>query len=150
MIDISGKEVLSRMAVASGFIRLDPSTVNEIRNHTVKKGDVLEVARTAGILAVKKTPELIPYCHHVPVESVNIDFSVKDEGIEARCRVMAHYRTGVEMEALSGVSVALLSIWDMVKYLEKDGTGNYPSTRITNILVEIKEKRNDKSQVSPL
>ncbi|MCL4330206.1 MAG: cyclic pyranopterin monophosphate synthase MoaC [Candidatus Thermoplasmatota archaeon] len=146
MIDISGKEVVLRTAVASGFIRLKGSTMSAIRDHSVKKGDVLEVARTAGMFAVKRTPETIPHCHNIPIESVRIDFVEKDDGIEARCRVSAHYRTGVEMEALNGVSVALLTIWDMTKYLEKDDTGNYPSTRMSDIVVELKEKSDDRSQ----
>ena len=145
LIDISGKEVVLRTAIASGFITLKDSTVSEIRNNSVKKGNVLEVARIAGMLAVKRTPDTIPYCHNIPIESVNFDFTVRDNGIRVKCKVSAHYRTGVEMEALNGVNVALLSIWDMTKYLEKDDTGNYPSTKMSDIVVELKEKSDDRS-----
>ena len=90
--------------------------------------------------AAKQTHLLIPHCHQIPLDMVNMSFEVSKESIEARCLVKTHARTGVEMEALVGVSTALNTIWDMVKYLEKDETGQYHSTRITDIKVVSKEK----------
>ena len=140
MVDISGKEVVHRMAEAVGRIKLQEQTLDAIRGGRVEKGDPLAVAEVACVLAVKRTPETIPLCHPVPITSVDADFSFGDGFIEARCRVSADYRTGVEMEALSGVTAALLTIWDMVKYLEKDEAGQYPQTVITDVRVTEKRK----------
>ncbi|WP_456328208.1 cyclic pyranopterin monophosphate synthase MoaC, partial [Archaeoglobus sp.] len=126
MVDISEKKEVVRIARAEGFIRLKKETIEAIKSGNVPKGDVLTTANIAGILAVKKTPEIIPMCHPIPITSVSIDFELSDEGIKAICTVKSVGKTGVEMEALTGVSVALLTIWDMVKALEKDETGNYP------------------------
>jgi cyclic pyranopterin phosphate synthase len=89
---------------------------------------------------VKKTPDIIPMCHNIPIDSVTTDFTMAEAYIEAHCRVDATYKTGVEMEALTGVTVALLTIWDMVKYIEKDENGQYPDTRISEIKVDRKTK----------
>jgi cyclic pyranopterin phosphate synthase len=140
MIDISGKETVHREAEASGVIRLRKTTVGAIREGRVKKGDPLQAAEIACVLAVKKTPELIPLCHPIPITSVNVEFEMGGDSIAARCQVSADYKTGVEMEALTGVTVALLTIWDMVKYLEKDERGQYPSTVITDVKIEEKRK----------
>lgn len=142
MADISGKKDVRRKAVAEGRIKLSDKSMLAIRNGTVKKGDALETARVAAILAVKNTPSIIPHCHPIPVQSVEMDFDMNGEGITCRCSVTATYRTGVEMEALTGTSAALLTIWDMVKYLEKDEKGQYPETAIEGIKVirKIKEQ----------
>jgi cyclic pyranopterin phosphate synthase len=140
MIDVGDKKVVPRRATAEGEIVLKRETIEEIRQGTVKKGDVLTVARTAGINAVKQTSSLIPMCHPIPLTFAGVDFDVQDEKIVCRCEVRADYKTGVEMEALVGASLALLTVWDMVKYLEKDEGGQYPHTRITNIVVTSKEK----------
>jgi cyclic pyranopterin phosphate synthase len=140
MIDVSGKEVVHREAEAIGRIVLRRATVEAIKAGKVKKGDPLSVAEVASILAVKRTPETIPLCHPIPITSVTTVFQLGVDRIEARCRVMADYKTGVEMEALAGVTAALLTIWDMVKYLEKDGEGQYPSTTINGIRVVEKRK----------
>jgi len=140
MIDVSGKEVVHREAEASGRINLKPETIEKIRSGEVKKGDPLPTAEIACILAVKKTPDIIPLCHPIPITSVDAEFRIADDHIEARCRVTADYKTGVEMEALTGVTAALLTIWDMVKYLEKDTDGQYPSTVITDVKVTEKRK----------
>jgi len=140
MIDIADKESVFRTAEAIGSITLKRETVQAIKAGRVKKGDPLAVAEIACIQAVKKTPELIPMCHQIPISSVNASFSLGEEHIEARCRVSATYKTGVEMEALTGVSVALLTIWDMVKYLEKDAEGQYPVTVISGVRVVEKRK----------
>lgn len=140
MVDIGEKEMVRRKAVASGRIVLGKMSIDAIGSGTVKKGDVLEAAKIAAIQAVKSTPDIVPYCHPIPVESIKVDFKVAEGSIVCEVEVIAHYKTGVEMEALTGVSAALLTIWDMVKYLEKDGKGQYPSTRIADIEVVTKEK----------
>ena len=140
MVDVSGKEVVHRVATATGRIYLRRETVDAVREGRIRKGDPLTVAEVASIQAVKKTPDLIPLCHNLPIGSVDTSFKIGDTYIEARCKVTAVYRTGVEMEALTGVTVALLNIWDMVKYLEKDEEGQYPDTRITDVKVTEKWK----------
>ncbi len=135
MVDVTEKREVVRVAKAEGFIRLRRETVKAIRENRTPKGDVLSVSNVAGILAVKKTPELIPMCHPIPITSVSLDFEIADEGVKVVCTVKSVGKTGVEMEALTGVSVALLTIWDMVKALEKDESGNYPHTRIEYVRV---------------
>jgi cyclic pyranopterin phosphate synthase len=141
MVDISGKSDVVREAVVSGRITLKSSTVERIKSGTTKKGDVLACAETAAILAVKRTPEVIPLCHPIPIEGITVDFSLGESEVKAVVSVKSVGKTGVEMDALHGVSVALLTVWDMVKMYEKDETGNYPNTRIEEITVERKEKR---------
>ncbi len=141
MVDISEKEDVERIAVASGSIKLKNSTIEKIRSGNIKKGNVLGCAETAAILAVKKTPDMIPLCHPISIEAVKVDFSVGDSDIKAAVSVKSVGKTGVEMDALHGLSVALLTIWDMVKSEEKDETGNYPHTWIREIKVERKEKK---------
>lgn len=140
IVDISEKKDVLRIATAEGFIKLKKDTVKAIIEGKIPKGDVLSVASTAAILAIKKTPELIPMCHPIPITSVDVKFDVS-EGIKAICTVKSFGKTGVEMEAITGVSVALLTIWDMVKSFEKDESGNYPDTVIETIKVVRKEKR---------
>jgi len=142
MIDISKKKAVKREAKASGKIILKKDTIETIRKKEVKKGDVFETAKIAGINAVKQTQILIPHCHQIPIDFVDFEFVINESFIEAFCTVRAEAKTGVEMESLTGVSIALNTIWDMVKYLEKDENGQYPSTKITDIKVlkKIKEK----------
>lgn len=140
MVDISEKKEVRREAIAEGRIALSGESIEAIRSGSVKKGDALETARVAGILAVKNTPSMIPHCHPIPIQSVEVDFDISDDEIRCRCSVSAVYKTGVEMEALTAVSVALLTIWDMVKYIEKDENGQYPSTSIKEIRVVKKLK----------
>ncbi len=142
MVDISAKNDVIRIAVAEGMIRLRKETIEAIKEGRVPKGDVLTVASVAGIMAVKKTPEIVPMCHPIPITSVSIEFELLEMGVKVRCTVKSVGKTGVEMEALTGVSVALLTIWDMVKSLEKDESGNYPQTAIEYIRVLEKVKRN--------
>lgn len=143
MVDISGKKDSLRIASASGDIKLRPGTIDAIRNQQVTKGNVLATARIAAILAVKKTPELIPMCHQIPINSIDISFDVSSTTITVEVTVKSDGKTGVEMDALTGVSAALLTIWDMVKSAEKDETGNYPLTMIQEIKVisKIKEEK---------
>ena len=140
MVDITEKPPLFRRATASGTIRLRESTIKAIIAGQVKKGDVLTTARLAAILAVKDTPRLIPLCHPIPITGLDVFFDLEEERVRATVTVTSVGRTGVEMEALTGVSAALLNVWDMVKYLEKDETGNYPRTEIEKIAVREKKK----------
>lgn len=139
MVDVGSKPDVPRRAIARASLRLRPATLRALRNRAVPKGDALEVARAAGILAAKQTPLLLPLCHPIPLDAVRIDFTV---GPKLRCEVEveARYRTGVEMEALTACSVALLTVWDFVKPLEKDGKGQYPTTRIEDLRVVSKVK----------
>ncbi|MCK5548221.1 MAG: cyclic pyranopterin monophosphate synthase MoaC [Thermoplasmata archaeon] len=140
MIDISEKRDVSRRARARGEITLNASTVDAIRESRIKKGDVLSTAKVAGIQAVKDTPKILPLCHPIPITSVDVSLRLEKEKVVCECDVKAEYKTGVEMEALVGVTSALLTVWDMVKYLEKDDNGQYPGTRIDCIRVVEKEK----------
>jgi cyclic pyranopterin phosphate synthase len=119
MVDVGNKKVQKRNASASGLIRMATPTLQAIRDDQVKKGNVLAVARVAGIQAAKATSTLIPLCHPLPLDAVRIDFELRDEGILAICTVKCKDRTGVEMEALCGTSVALLTIYDMCKAIDK-------------------------------
>lgn len=123
MVDVGGKEVTARYARASCRVRMQPETLALIRNRQVAKGDVLEVARLAGIMAAKKTSDLIPLCHPLGLDSVQIQFDFPDDSsvqISAEARITA--RTGVEMEALTAVSVAALTIYDMCKSADRGMT----------------------------
>ena len=140
MVDITEKAIVRRLAEAEGTILLSPATLKKIETRQIKKGDPLLVAEVAAMNAAKQTHLLIPHCHQIPLDTVKMTFQVSTETIEVRCFVRAQARTGVEMEALVGVSMALNTIWDMVKYLEKDEMGQYPGTRITGIRVIKKEK----------
>ena len=120
MVDVSGKPVVRREAVAEGFIQLKPETVSAIAEGQMPKGDVLAVARIAGIQAAKKTADLIPLCHQLPLTKVAVDFSVEEKGLRITCSVRTDAKTGVEMEALTAVSVASLTIYDMCKAIDKE------------------------------
>ena len=121
MVDVSGKNDTSRVAVASGIIHVNEAVMNAIVNRTVEKGDVLGVARVAGIMAVKQTPHLIPMCHTLLITKCSVDFEIDEENckIKAICTTKVEGKTGVEMEAMTGVSVALLTIYDMCKAIDK-------------------------------
>ena len=121
MVDVTHKEETSRTAVAKGRIRVSPETLQAITEGTAKKGDVLGVARVAGIMAVKRTSELIPMCHPLMLGKCSVDFRLDREQceVEAICTASLKGQTGVEMEALTGVSVALLTIYDMCKAIDK-------------------------------
>lgn len=121
MVDVGGKEITDRVAVAKGIIRMQRATFDAIAGGTAKKGDVLGVARVAGIMAAKRTSELIPLCHPLALTKVCVDFELlpEQQAVEARCTVKTSGVTGVEMEALTGVSTALLTIYDMCKAVDK-------------------------------
>ena len=119
MVDVGGKPETRREATAECFVRMAPATVRALREATLAKGDALGVARVAGIMAAKRTPDLIPLCHPLPISGVEVDFDVLDDGVrvEATARVTGH--TGVEMEALTAASVAALTVYDMAKAIDK-------------------------------
>ena len=142
MVDVSGKDEIFREATASGTIKLKAETINLIKTGKIAKGDPLYTAKIAGVLAAKKTSNLIPLCHPLPLTNVQVDVKVLDEGtVEVLAIVKAKAQTGVEMEALAAVSMGLLTVWDMTKQYEKDAAGQYPSTRIEDIHVVRKFKQ---------
>ena len=140
MMDVTEKRVIRRQAEAAGKIHLSPDAIRKIDQGQIKKGDPLLVAEVAATNAAKQTDLLILHCHQISLDMVRVGFEVSKESIEVWCLVKTHARTGVEMEALAGVTMALNTLWDMAKYLEKDEVGQYPSTRITDIRVVKKEK----------
>ena len=131
MVDVSEKAETVRRAVATGRILLQPETVALLREGDVPKGDALGVARVAGILAAKRTSDLIPLCHPLPITKITLDLTVTDAGVEIKAEVRVTGKTGVEMEALTAVSVAALTLYDMVKAVDK-------SAVITDIRLEAK------------
>lgn len=135
MVDITAKGEVSREARATGRIYLRPATLQAITEGTVVKGNVLATARVAATLAVKETPRLIPMCHNILISGIEVNFEETAEFIKVDVLVRSRGKTGVEMEALTGVGIALLTIWDMVKSAEKDKTGQYPVTRIEDVRV---------------
>ena len=140
MVDVTDKPVVHRSAEAAGRIYLSPTTIKEIKSGKIRKGDPLLVAEVAGMNAAKQTHLLIPHCHQLPLDTVGITFKISEDSIEAQCLVKAQARTGVEMESLVGVTIALNTLWDMVKYLEKNAEGQYPTTRMSDIRVLHKKK----------
>ncbi|MCS7386313.1 MAG: cyclic pyranopterin monophosphate synthase MoaC [archaeon GB-1867-005] len=140
MIDITAKKVQKRIAVAKGKIKLKPETIKKIVEGEIEKGNVIAAAKLAAILAAKRTPTIIPLCHPIPLTGVNVEISARKEEIEVKVEVKAEAKTGVEIEALTAVAIALITIWDMVKKHEKDEKGQYPTTKIENIKVELKLK----------
>lgn len=140
MINVSNKDIVHRVAEAEGRIYLKGDTIKKIKEGKVKKGDPLAAAEISCILAVKKTPELIPLCHPIPLTSIDVEVDIEETSLRIWVQVTADYKTGVEMEALVGVTAGLLTVWDMVKYLEKDEAGLYPFTYISEIRVIEKRK----------
>ncbi len=142
MVDVSGKAEIFREATAKGKIKLKPETVNLIREGKIAKGNPLYTAKIAGVLAAKKTSEMVPLCHPLPLTNVEIEAKILDKiTVEVTATVKTKAQTGVEMEALTATSVGLLTIWDMVKQYEKDANGQYPTTAIENIHVVRKLKQ---------
>ena len=133
MVDVGDKDIISRVAIASGFIRLKGSTLDLIYGQKIKKGDVLTVAKIAGISAAKKTAEMIPLCHQIPISHVSVDFTREEDGITIEAKVKTQAQTGVEMEALSAVSTTALTLYDMCKAVDKE-------MQIERIRLDNKEK----------
>ena len=119
MVDVGEKAVVRRTAVAAGYVRMAPETVGLLREKALPKGDVLNTARIAGVMAAKRTPDLIPLCHGIDLSSVEVDFEVEEDRVGITATARANDRTGVEMEALSAVSIAALTVYDMCKAVDK-------------------------------
>jgi len=134
MVDVSSKKITSRIAVAKASIMMNSDTLEIIMNGSAKKGDVLGIARTAGIMAAKKTSELIPLCHPLPITNVNIDLNIEPSknSVEIAATVKTTGQTGVEMEALTAANITALTIYDMVKAVDK-------TMKITDIRVTLKD-----------
>jgi len=132
MVDVSDREITVRTAQASGYVILSAEVITMLRDKTVPKGDVLATARIAGIMGAKRTPDLIPLCHPISLHSVTVDCEIDDSGVAIVASVKTADRTGVEMEALTAVSVAALTIIDMVKAVD-------PSASISNVHVDSKD-----------
>jgi cyclic pyranopterin phosphate synthase len=145
MVDITAKPEVYREAKAKGTIKLKPETIRLIREGKVKKGDPFQVAKVAGILAAKNTSSLIPLCHPLPLTNVEVNLEIVDDSaVSVEATVKTKAQTGVEMEALAAVTVALLTVWDMTKAYEKDKLGQYPHTVIQDIRVVRKVKEEDR------
>ncbi|MFX0101819.1 MAG: cyclic pyranopterin monophosphate synthase MoaC [Candidatus Hodarchaeota archaeon] len=143
MIDVGEKPIITRIAIASGEILLSKATILKIKEKTLEKGDVITASKLVGIAAAKKTPDILPLCHPLSLTKIKVDIEILDEKIIVTSEVKASERTGVEMEALTATSAALLNIWDMTKMYEKDENGQYPSTSIQDIKVLKKVKQAD-------
>jgi cyclic pyranopterin monophosphate synthase len=135
------KPVVYRRAVVDGTLVLTDKSRRAIRAGRVEKGDPLAAAELAGMMAMRKTPELIPHCHTIPLTGSRVVVRSTRTGVRVEAEAEALWRTGVEMEALVGATVALLTVWDMVKYLEKTRGGTYPETRLGPVRVVAREKR---------
>ncbi|MFL6171577.1 MAG: cyclic pyranopterin monophosphate synthase MoaC [Marmoricola sp.] len=131
MVDVTGKEVTARVAVATGRVLVSATVVDLLRGEGVPKGDALGVARVAGIMAAKRTPDLVPLCHPLAISGVEVDLEVRDDAVAITATVRTADRTGVEMEALTAVSVAALTVVDMVKAVDKAAV-------ITDVRIESK------------
>jgi len=119
MVDVSGKPTTRRTAVATGLVRMSPSTVEAIRDHRTPKGDPLEISRIAGVMGAKRTSELIPLCHPLPLNQANVEIELLPEGVLITATATTEGKTGVEMEALTAVSISALTIYDMCKAIDK-------------------------------
>lgn len=142
MVDVTEKQPTVRSATARGFVRCSPDVIAALRDGTAPKGDVLAVARISGIQAAKRTPELLPLAHVIGVHGASVDLSIDDDGVQIEATVRTADRTGVEMEALTAVSVAALAIIDMVKGLDK-------STSIENVRITAKHGGSSGSWIRP-
>ena len=140
MVDITTKKVVPREAIAVGEIKLKPSTIARLRSNKVEKGDVIAAAEVAAIMAAKSTPQILPFCHSIPITTVRIEHKLGRNSVRVEAYVKGEAKTGVEMEALTAASAYLLTIWDMTKQYEKDADGQYPSTAITFLKVAKKIK----------
>jgi len=140
MVDVSSKSEVLRIARARGCIELRKETIDLIKQGRVEKGDVFTVSSVVAMNAVKSLPSILPFCHPLRIDHVDVEFYIESSRVCVEVEVRTRERTGAEMEALYGVMTALLNVWDMVKKYEKDETGNYPYTRITDVVVLRKVK----------
>ena len=135
IVEIGAKAVVERRASATGLLNLSADSAQAIQSKSVKKGDVLEASTIAAIQAVKDTPRIVPHCHPIPLEGCKVQWAWEGNALRCTVHVSAHYKTGIEMEALTGVSAGLLCALDMVKSIEKDENGQFPGTSISEIVV---------------
>ena len=135
IVEIGAKAVVERRASATGLLNLSADSAQASQSKSVKKGDVLEASTIAAIQAVKDTPRIVPHCHPIPLEGCKVQWAWEGNALRCTVHVSAHYKTGIEMEALTGVSAGLLCALDMVKSIEKDENGQYPGTSISDIVV---------------
>ena len=140
IVDITNKEDTVRIATASGILRLNEKSIGAIRNKSVKKGDVIEASTVAAIQAVKETPRIIPHCHPIPLQACDVNWNIENDLLRCTVTVKATYKTGIEMEAITGVCAGLLCALDMVKSFEKDKQGLYPETTIDEVKIIDKVK----------
>jgi|TARA_B100001971_G_C18254200_1_gene580661 cyclic pyranopterin phosphate synthase len=144
MVEISEKEDIRRIAIAQGKIKLKEETIEILKSGKIEKGNVLTTAQIAATQAVKKTSDIIPLCHPLQITGIRVNFEINNDNLKVKVKVTTIGKTGVEMEALTGVTIALLTIWDMVKANEKDQYGQYPQAKISDVYVveKIKGDRN--------
>ena len=140
IINIGSKPIVERRATARGRVVLQEASKSAIKSNSIKKGNVLEASTVAVLQAVKDTPRIIPHCHPIPLEGTEVSWHWDNTSLWCTVSVSAHYKTGIEMEALTGVAAGLLCAFDMVKSLEKDEEGQYPVARITDLEVVQKFK----------
>ncbi|RJU86130.1 MAG: cyclic pyranopterin monophosphate synthase MoaC [Candidatus Poseidoniales archaeon] len=140
IINIGSKPIVERRATARGRVVLQEASKSAIESNSIKKGNVLEASTVAVLQAVKDTPRIIPHCHPIPLEGTEVSWHWDNTSLWCTVSVSAHYKTGIEMEALTGVAAGLLCAFDMVKSLEKDEEGQYPVARITDLEVVQKFK----------
>ena len=140
IVDITNKKDTVRIATASGILRLNEKSIGAIRDKSVKKGDVIEASTVAAIQAVKETPRIIPHCHPIPLQACDVNWNIENELLRCTVTVKATYKTGIEMEAITGVCAGLLCALDMVKSFEKDEQGLYPETTIDEVKIIDKVK----------
>ena len=140
IIDISEKKLVKRVATATGQLKLSKQSIDAINSNKVKKGNVIEASTIAAIQAVKETPRIIPHCHPIPLEGCNVDWEISDTVLHCTVTVTANYKTGIEMEAITGVCAGLLCALDMVKSYEKDNDGQYPDSEISQVKIISKYK----------
>lgn len=140
IVDITNKKDTVRIATASGILRLNEKSIGAIRNKSVKKGDVIEASTIAAIQAVKETPRIIPHCHPIPLQACDVNWNIENDLLRCTVTVKATYKTGIEMEAITGVCAGLLCALDMVKSFEKNEQGLYPETTIDEVKIIDKVK----------
>ena len=140
VVDITQKKIVLRSAVATGILKLSQKSIDAISSNQVKKGNVIEASTIAAIQAVKETPRIIPHCHPIPLEGCKVDWELLENALRCTVSVTAHYKTGIEMEAITGVCAGLLCALDMVKSHEKDAGGQYPNSEICEVRIIEKYK----------
>ena len=142
MFDVGSKPVVAREPEATGVLIISPEAIDAVSNGQSPKGDVRGASTIAAIQAVKETSRTLPHCHPIPIEGCSVNWKIEERGLRCSVLVRTHWITGVEMEALNGVSAGLLCAWDMLKPIEKDDFGQYPNARIDDIRV-VRKKKSD-------